>query len=456
MAAKLMKVDEAAPAAVKPPSAEPALRVGIILEEDAKQQVTFTCPGQARLRRSDGVEFELESGRRYTAVVESGACRMRGGPAELDLGGAAFTVREGHETEVAPGSGIKVEHIVAGRGFHWQKEISQTLPGTLEFLPLPDRIVLINTIGLEFYVKCVLASEMSGRECPPAFAKAQATAARSWARVFLGSKYPGKPYQLCNDDFSQRYQGTTHLSRYAIEAVEECRGDYLLTAAGDVCPAYYSKSCGGHGESIRNLFGFDAPGVDASWDAADPCAFDLSGESDFARWLAAGRERFFCGRVDERSLPRYLGAVDESGCYFRWEHATPAQTIARKLSERCGLEGVRAIRALVPGRRGVSGRVLTLTVEYLDARGRLQEIVLGDQFYIRACLHDSFLYSSAFLMSTESDGEGSVREVHFSGAGWGHGGGLCQIGALGMALAGHEYAEILQHYFPSAVLTKSY
>jgi beta-N-acetylhexosaminidase len=458
---KPMKIQEAVPVKVEPPVSEPQLRVGIVLEEDAKSVVAFTSPSRAVLVCRDGREFELEPGRRYVAEMRDGIVRLLDQAQEVAQLGYVFMVSEKQPGEPAPGSGILVEGIVAGRGFHWKKEIAQTLPGTLEFIPMQDRIVVVNTIGLEFYVAGVLTSEMSGRSCPREFGKAQATAARSWAQVFLRNKYPGRPYMLCNDDFSQRYQGTTHLSDYALEVAKECRGDFLVTADGCVCPAYYSKGCGGHGEEIENLFGFPAAGNRAGFDSAAEhgCALDLTREDDFLKWLELGRARaadFFCGMIADDELPRYLGAVDEKGSYFRWTHTTDAAVIARKLRDRCGLEGVRAVRALRPGRRGVSGRFLDLRVAYTDAAGKEREIHLEDQFYIRACLHDSFLYSSAFVFSEERDNEGNLQRVHFEGAGWGHAGGFCQIGALGMGLKGYRYQDILRHYYPEASLRRAY
>ena len=460
-APRTAKVFEAVPQKLLPPSCEPTLRVGVILEEDAKRVITFACPAPAVLAGADGKKVTLEGARAYAVELAGDVWVLRQDGVEILRSGGVFVVSLEHEPEIAPGAGIRVDGIVAGRGFHWQKEISQTLPGTLEFIPTGDRFVLVNTVGLEFYTTCVLASEMSGRDCPIEFGKAQATAARSWAYVFLGNKYPGKPYQICNDDFSQRYQGTTHLSSHAIVTVKRCRGDYLVLPDGAVCPAYYAKSCGGHAETTENLFAVDSGHPEGCFDAADSSAvrLDLSNDGEFAKFLdleGLRREQFFCGSVAEEDLPRYLGAVDEKGSYFRWTHTTDAKTIIRKLKERCGLEDVRAIREVRPGRRGVSGRFLTVTIVYVDCDEQLQEFVLGDQFYVRACLHPSFLFSSAFVMTVDRDAQGDISALHFRGAGWGHGGGLCQIGALGMGLQGLSYARILEQYYPNARVVRAY
>jgi len=359
----------------------------------------------------------------------------------------------------APKVGLKIEGIVAGRGFHWQKELTEIFLGTLEFFPVNDVLVVVNVVGIEFYTICALASEMSGVNTLPASGCAQATAARSWAYVFLKSKYTDKPYQICNDDFSQRYQGTTHLDQKVIDLVSASRGDYIVLPDGSVAPSNYSKSCGGHTEATLDLFGYDAGHPETFFDTKDSLDdnfTDLTDEDTFKRWLKAPRDKYFCGLIPDKELKKYLGAVDDEGEYFRWNYTVSAETIIKKLAERCQIAGVKSIRELNFGKRAASGRYLELEIKFINQAGVEESILLADQFYIRACLHESFLFSSAFTHTELYDEAGNIMSVHFEGAGWGHGGGFCQIGAVGMALVGYSYSEIIKHYYPNAKIVKAY
>ncbi len=457
-----VKLKDPEPSLVKPPSKEPKLRVGIVIEEDNKKEITFTCPSDAIGMLGDSTEIQLEANVPYLVKVSSNFLAIYANNEKLKEIKGFLKVKLKNETELKPNSGIKVENIIAGRHFHWKKEVAQTLPGILEFIPDVDRIILVNTIGFEFYVTCVVASEM-GKNCPKEFCKAQATAARSWARVYLGNKYPGKAYTLCNDDVSQRYQGSSFLSQDVINFVKECYGDYLVSEDENVVPAFYSKSTGGHGEDCELAFNFKAPGLKAKFDCEPTLApnLTLSNEKDFKFWLEAKNvkeNKLFCSPecITEKDLPKYLGAVDEQGKYFRWEHTTNATTITNKLKNKFLVNDISYLKDIVLGKRGLSGRILNLKIKYLNSKNQEKEIELTNEYNIRLCFHDSFLFSSAFTFNLEKDSFGNILKVKFLGAGWGHGIGLCQIGALGMALEGKSYEDILSHYFPDAELFKAY
>ncbi|MGI6524376.1 MAG: SpoIID/LytB domain-containing protein [Bdellovibrionota bacterium] len=456
------KMYEAAPTAVRVPQVEPIIRVGIVLEEDKKDFIEFIPQDDLLLSTSAGEEFLFcgaeKCNLKYRLTLHNGLSVLSLDGEELGVFTGSLKLKPLQEKPLVAGSGIKLENIVAGRGFHWQKEIAQTFPGTIEIIPSLNYFVVVNVIGIEFYTVCALASEMSGENSLTESGRAQATAARSWAYVFLGSKYTDKPYQICNDDFSQRYQGTTHLSDRVIDLVTASRGDYIVLNNGYVAPSNYSKSCGGHMESTQALFGYDAGHPEVYLDSPNQGIWseDLREEAAFLKWLDAPREHFFCGMIPDQDLKQYLGAVDEKGEYFRWNHTTTSSTIIKKLKEKCGLDDVVAISDLKGGKRGVSGRFLTMEIVYIDKKGQKQVASLGDQFYIRACLHETFLFSSAFVFTLDRDAAGNVEAVHFRGAGWGHGGGFCQIGAVGMALAGYSYPEIIKHYYPKAEIVKAY
>ena len=457
---KTFKLFEPQPLKLKPPKEEPVLRVGIILECDKKRQVFFTPQNDSEISDSTN-QITLIANSRYSLENTTGnklLLKDEAGDSLQTFSDKVILVSK-NEVVPAPQAGVRIENIVAGRGFHWQKEIPETFIGKLEFIASEDVIVVVNVIGIEFYSICALASEMSGVNSLPASGQAQATAARSWAYVFLGSKYTDKPYQICNDDLSQRYQGTTHLSQNIIDMALETRGDYLVLSDGTVSPSYYSKSCGGYVESTDNLFSTGY--VDTCWDCEkeNVKSFDLSKDEIFRDWLFNSkeeREKYFCGCIPDNELKKYLGAVDDKGEYFRWEYTVSSETIIKKLRERCQIDEAVSIKDIKMGRRGKSGRYLSMELTYISSSGSEETILLADQFYIRAILHESFLLSSAFVFDILRDGKGNIDSIHFNGAGWGHGGGFCQIGAVGMALAGHSYQEILNHYYPDTKIIKAY
>ncbi len=460
---KIAKCPEPEARRVPPPEHEPDVRIGVIIEEDEKRRVSFACQQPAVLGAADAPKRPLEPGALHTVELQGEECRVTAGGIEIIRSYFPLVVEPLESGRIAPGAGIRVDGITAGRGFHWKKEISETFPGLLEFIPGGGRLVVVNTVGFEFYVTCVAASEMSGTDCPAEFCRAQATAARSWAYAFLSNKYPGRAYALCNDDMSQRYQGTTHLSSFATETVHSCRGDFLVEKNGTVCPAYYSKSCGGRAEDPALIFGSASEGMEAALDAPEgfSAAFDASREEDCRRWLDASyaaRQPFFCGpqAVPETQLKRYLGAVDEAGSYFRWQQEVDAAVVLNNLREKFGLRDAAAIVDIRGRERGLSGRYLSLEIEYLTVDGQTEVFLLADQYNIRSCLHESFLYSSAFVYELDRISSGQVRRIRMTGGGWGHGVGLCQIGAVGMALAGYSYIDILRHYYPGAALQKAY
>jgi beta-N-acetylhexosaminidase len=464
----LLLSKEPKPRRVPPPSGPFDVRVGIVIEGDDRKEITFIPEFDSPGRSSSGTQLSFSAGEQYTVrVVEH----------ELILSGGAYTnekvvgilkVSHPHGSERRSGAGIKVAPLVAGRHFHWKKEIEGAFCGAIEIHPAQDRLIVVNAVDFETYIACVVGSEMSGRGLPVEFSKAQATAARSWAYTFLGTKYPGKPYLVCNDDMSQRYQGTTFLEQSLFDDLAPCAGKYLVDREGYVVPAYYSKSTGGHGELPDGVFGFPVAGIGAAYDCPEKKApeLDLSTDEGFATWLDdsgwKGRG-VFCSPevVRDEELGKFLGAVDSVAKYFRWEHSITAEQVVRNLRDKYGSPDIEKIREIHWGKRGVSGRYLSATVVYESKDGVSSELLLPNQFVIRGCFHESFLFSSAVVIEERREGA-YLQELRFRGAGWGHGVGLCQIGALGMALgkegvfAPCSYEEILAHYFRESVVKEAF
>jgi stage II sporulation protein D len=443
---------------------EPTVRLGIILDQDAFGTVHLRLPGQ---------QYQLDGVGSASILLEAHTAL------EVRHAGDALMLRIGDEPAVtaeslhlscltpralAPGVGVLVRDVVAGRGFHWQKRIDQMLAGALELLPGRRGVVLVNELPLEEYLAGVITAEMSGA-CPLDFLKAQCLVARSWLLAMTEPKHDSDPFDRCNDDCCQRYQGTGDLNATALEAVRLTRGRVLLDPSGGVLDANYAKCCGGVSETPRTVWGVDKPGlapiVDAPVGAGERRFFPITeenlGEYLDGDWLRT--TRIYCSPnvVPPDAIARYLGRADEVCDYFRWtvrcERRELEELLIAKLPEARELATLRELRVT---KRGVSGRAHAIDVQWEDKSGSLVDACLDSEYRIREVLHRKFLYSSAFAVRTERDAHDRIKTVTLRGAGWGHGVGLCQIGALGMALSGIDFESICRHYYPKAGLATVY
>jgi peptidoglycan hydrolase-like amidase len=236
-----------------------------------------------------------------------------------------------------------------------------------------------------------------------------------------------------------------------MDLVAETFGHYLIDPQGGVVPAYYSKSCGGHSEPPEAIFGFPVPGLVGVPDA--PTAVDTR---ELKSWITGENGACYCSEVTvpRPLLPRYLGAVDETRAYFRWEYSIPEGELVENLRKKLDAPEISSVIDLLPTARGASGRITSAVLSLRMSDGSREDVAIAAQYDLRRLLHPSFLLSSAFLHRWE--GEGSSRTLHLQGAGWGHGVGLCQIGGVGMAITGKNWKEILRHYFPSSELRMEY
>ncbi len=449
------------------PHEEPICRVGIVLEADNKSKVALTVPegefifmendSENKIRFAEETYFEIE--------VDEGQIECKTFDGNVMYRSREFIGirREGEGETLAPRSGILLKGIVAGRGFHWRKEVDLYFPYTLEFHQKNNKLIVVNSLPLEPYLACVVTSEMSA-QCPREFIKAQATAARSWMIVNLEGKHKGLPYTICNDDCCQRYQGTTYLSSEVAVSVDDCRGMFLIAPSGNVCSAFYSKCCGGIIERGSNIFGNMAEGLSESTDAPDESItneFNPITEDTIREWVMGDwvkESDSFCSpnTCPENELPKYLGAVDEEGAYYRWRVGYTNEELVELLKRKARMREIDEFVDFKVLKRGNSGRIHNLEIVYKDKSGKESTWRIGTQYAIRNALHDSFLFSSAFVWDYERTSSGGVARIILNGAGWGHGAGLCQMGALGMALKGYSYEDILHHYFDTATLKKGY
>lgn len=365
--------------------------------------------------------------------------------------------------------------VTIGVKFHWERREDQTFRGALKLIVEGDRITAINELGIEEYLLSVISSEMSATASPELL-KSHAVISRSWLLAQIGKNkaLAGKKpvscirtddtlirwydredhdrFDVCADDHCQRYQGITRASTPAVaEAIEATRGE-ILTYDGEICDARFSKCCGGVMERFSSCWEpIDPPYLIALRDGRDEHDFpDLTVEENARQWICSLPEAF-CNTTDKRVLSQVLNNYDqETTDFYRWSVAYTQQELAALIREKSGID-FGEIVDLVPVERGASGRLIKLQI-----RGTRQTLTIGKELEIRRTLSPSHLYSSAFIVERESVVDGIPQRFVLRGAGWGHGVGLCQIGAAVMGEEGYKYQEILLHYFAGATIEKLY
>ena len=309
-----------------------------------------------------------------------------------------------------------LEDVTIGIDFHWQRRQCQKFAGALKFIVDGGKITAVNTVGLEDYLLSVISSEMR----PSAsleFLKAHAIISRSWVLCNLRSH---GHFDVCADDHCQRYQGLrSAIGENVRRAVDETWGQ-VLTYGGAVCDTRYSKCCGGRTEEFETCWeGGGRPYLVSVEDAPAP------GEDPF------------CHTSDQSILSQVLNDYDlETADFYEWEQRYTVRELSELVAGRTG-EDFGEIRDLIPLRRGKSGRISSLEI-----KGTRRSATIGRELAIRRALSDSHLKSSAFDILREGD------DFILRGKGWGHGVGLCQIGAAVMASRGYDHRQILEHYYP--------
>lgn len=260
-------------------------------------------------------------------------------------------------------------------------------------------------------------------------------------------------FDVCADDHCQRYQGINRVSTsLAAGAVADTRGE-VLTSDGKLCDTRFSKCCGGVLEKFETCWDDSSrPYLQPRRDGVDETDYpDLSIEKNAREWIL-GDPQAFCNTTDPQTLSQVLNGYDqETPDFYRWTEELTQKKISRLVADRIG-ENLGEIISLIPLTRGSSGRIRELKIT-----GTLGERIIGKELMIRRTLSESHLYSSAFIVEVRDiDDRGIPGHFILHGAGWGHGVGLCQIGAAVMGERGYSYSEILRHYYPFSSLTKLY
>jgi stage II sporulation protein D len=324
-----------------------------------------------------------------------------------------------------------LHNVPIGRGFHWERRESLTYRGKLRiFQPEGRFLTAVDCLPLENYLESTVGSEMRS-DLPPAFSQAQAIAARSTVLATAGRHHYSDGFDLCNDDHCQCYQGTLREAEAVIDPVRKTAGK-VLTWENRVADARYAKSCGGVSEFYESVWGPQGPDYFDVRPCGDFQLPDLTKENE-ARAFLDSEPPAWCNPAEHP----YPKPWDEDKL-FRWEFEYTPASLGSVIKEKTGVD-VGSVRNLRVRRRGKSGRVLILSVE-----GSVQTLKLFGELNIRRALSKSHLPSSFFVV----DYVGS--KIVLAGGGWGHGVGLCQLGAVAMAKAGFTVEEILDHYYPGA------
>ncbi len=367
-----------------------------------------------------------------------------------------------------------LRNVTIGIGFHWQRQEEQRFEGDVELIIEEGKIRVINHIGVEAYLRSVISSEMSATSSSELL-KAHAVISRSWLLAQIERRNRTKRqqssynnpcitddeitkwydreeherYDVCADDHCQRYQGITRATTAAVnEAVAATHGEVLLYN-NQIADARFSKCCGGATELFENCWEPQHhPYLVEKRDYKELSLPDLRKEDEARRWILSAPQSF-CNTNDKEILSQVLNGYDqETAQFYRWKVIYSQSQLSRLIARRSGID-FGTITDLQPIERGTSGRITRLRVV-----GSKCTKIVGKELEIRRWLSESHLYSSAFVV--EKSHHNNELQFTLYGAGWGHGVGLCQIGAAVMGAKGYSYKEILNHYFEGAIVEQLY
>ena len=457
---------------------EPKLTVGILFAPKIEFELfgTFLCNGQEITGKNvidydNPEEFPLQSVREDMTLL--------------------FTPKN-EETDF-----FELKDVVIGINFHWERKEIQRFKGALKIIVENEKLTAINVISVEDYLTSVISSEMSATASLELL-KAHAVISRSWVLAppnlpkgeekagsstsahssdlltqsppsgDLGGFPSGRSggagllwferdahtnFDVCADDHCQRYQGITRASTEIVkQAIVETYGQVLIYD-NKICDARFSKCCGGVFEEFQNCWDdVYHPYLRKTRDyKSDTFLPDLTVENEAQNWIRTSPDAF-CNTRDKQILSQVLNNYDqETTDFYRWKVEYSQEELSALILKRSGVDYGEIID-LIPIERGTSGRLVQLKIV-----GTKQTRIIGKELEIRRTLSESHLYSSAFVVDREfSEGSEIPSKFILTGSGWGHGVGLCQIGAAVMGEEGHSYEKILLHYYIGAKVEKWY
>lgn len=451
---------------------EPKVHVGILFEP----QIEFTLLNPYRMNGT------LVSGKQVVTYNEgkilwNGRCYEK------------LLFEPQHESTDA----FELLDVTIGINFHWERKEDQRFLGALKIIVENGKLTGINVIHVEDYLTSVISSEMSATASLELL-KAHAVISRSWLLAQIqknkeiaeaNTEYSTftqteeelirwydredhTRFDVCADDHCQRYQGITRASTDMVkQAIAATRGQ-VLTSDQKICDARFSKCCGGAFEEFQYCWedlkhsylakqrdyqgasSITAPHTaDSQWSMVQTP--DLTQEAEADRWIRTSPEAF-CNTTDKKILSQVLNNYDqETTDFYRWKVEYTQDELAKLIQQRSGIDYGQIID-LIPIARGTSARLWKLKIV-----GTKKTLIIGKELEIRRTLSSSHLYSSAFVVDKEEvSSKGIPGRFILTGAGWGHGAGLCQIGAAVMGEKGYPYDTILLHYYIGANIDKLY
>lgn len=440
-------------------SEEPKIRVGVL---DRCRQLRGVFNGTFSVNGAHKLNGE------FSATAEQGAIVLSSGDLRSVCREKEF-VCQGEA-----GTTFTLKGVAIGIQFHWEREEDQEFPGTLRLIARDDgTLTAINEVPLEAYLMSVISSEMSG-EAPIEFLKAHAIASRSWLVSMLARSGGGRErnsqkaiqregelvrwydredhdiFDVCADDHCQRYQGITRVnSCRAVEAVEATRGMFIVYGE-EICDARFFKACGGRTEDFESAWEDKPVTYLGSVSDSDDEHPRILTEREAEDWILSNPNAY-CNTTDKAFLRQILPSFDQdTRNFFRWVLDYEREALEEIIRSKSGID-FGTLLNLVPLQRGPSGRIIKLRIE-----GSKKTLVIGKELEIRRWLSQTHLYSSAFVVMAERDEEGIPKHFLLYGAGWGHGVGMCQIGAAVMAAKGFNAEQILRHYYQQSELKKLY
>lgn len=444
---------------------EPYINVGILSEKEIK----FELYGDYSIQG-----FKQTFSGRFTARIQGELIVCRSEKDKIEIL---------NEITFEPGSSaldsFLIKEVPIGIKFHWERKEKQRFMGALKLFREKDKIWVINILPIGMYLTSVISSEMSAKSSLQLL-KAHAIVSRSWllaqidkAKSIKGNKEKYKSafrsdnelirwmdredhnlFDVCADDHCQRYQGITKISTENSRlAIEETKGIVLMHNK-KICDTRYSKCCGGVSEAYENVWEpvrheYLSSVVDYKFEQEN-FNTDFSSEDNVRKWIK-GNPPAFCNNSDSKILTQILIDFDqETKDFYRWQIIYTQEEIKRIINSKSGID-FGDIIDLVPVERGDSGRLIKIKII-----GSKKVLTIGKELEIRKVLSDTHLYSSAIIIDKKNIKNNIPGSYIISGAGWGHGVGLCQIGAAVMAAQGYQFDEILLHYFKYAKLKKIY
>lgn len=374
-------------------------------------------------------------------------------------------------------SSFSLYDVTIGINFHWERQETQSFIGTLKLVVYEGKITAINILPAEDYLTSVISSEMNATSSLE-FLKAHAVVSRSWLLAQIEkrkamSKKQGDffsfvktdteyirwydredhtIFDVCADDHCQRYQGITKATNQSVaEAVKATRGQVLMYK-NSICDARFSKCCGGITEEFDTCWeNKKYPYLTAVRDDKNDVAMpDLTIEEEADKWIRSTPDGF-CNTHDKHILSQILNNYDqETTNFYRWKVRYTQEELAELIRTNTKCDYGQIID-LIPVERGKSGRISKLKIV-----GTLKTLIIGKELEIRRTLSDTHLFSSAFVVDKGPQQDDVPAWFELTGAGWGHGVGLCQIGAAVMGEKGYNYNDILLHYYKDADIRKLY